>query len=148
MTNKNQKLPNGTLSFIDTASGITINEVINKLDKDSRVAWVSRETIEDIETECYFTQIILTTGMFGNDKNTEIDSVLKMVTQIKPDAIIINEPLLEDGACSQSILETLWSGVNLVTNDNPDDIANLTAHLQNEDDLFDLAPYTGEVYKS
>lgn len=150
MTTQNQnpskKNNEGTLSFIDMKSGITLNQVINKLDKDARVALISREIIEDIDTECYFTQIILTDGLFGNDKSSEIDSALKMVTQIRPDIIVFNEPLLEDGTCSRSVLEALWSGVNLVTTDNPADISKLTTHLGSGDDLLDLNAYMGEIY--
>lgn len=150
MTTQNQnpskKNNEGTLSFIDMKSGITLNQVINKLDKDARVALISREIIEDIDTECYFTQIILTDGLFGNDKSSEIDSALKMVTQLRPDIIVFNEPLLEDETCSRSVLETLWSGVNLVTADSPADISKLTTHLGSGDDSLDLNAYMGEIY--
>lgn len=149
-TMNNINLPVGKLSFIDKASGITINEVVNQQNPDSRVLLVSSEMIEDIETEVCFQQILLPPGFFSDDKKTEISESLNMFVQFKPDTIIFNEPLLGDVACSEAVLRVLSSdGVNLITTDNPTDIVKLSNHLDKEQqEMFDAEIYMGKIYSS
>lgn len=149
-TPNNIKLPVGTLSFIDKASDITINEVVNQQNPDSRVLLVSREMLEDIETEAFFEQVFLLPGVFGDDKKTEISEALNMFAQFKPDIIIFNEPLLGDVVCSEAVLRVLsLDGVNLITTDNPADIVKLSCHLDEaQREVFDAESYMGKVYSS